>query len=319
MSQRALKGCEVLLFTCAGARKGEKVLVITDDSSKEVGELMYGYASGFTETTLVRMGDRNTHGAPPTEAVRAAMVASDIIFGATKFSLSNTPARINACKAGTRWVNMADYSMSMLEAGGLFTDFAKTRALVDSTGARIVGERCNITTPAGTKFTTSIAGRKALNNYGIADQAGMAASPPDIETAVGPADNSAEGILVIDGSIPLPGLGVIKEPITVRVSKGHITSIEGGEEAKFLEKSLRDVNDDRVYLIAEVGFGMNTAAIISGRMLEDEGMFGTIHIGIGNNLSFGGSNATPIHIDMIMRRPTCTVDGRMVYRDGAIT
>jgi len=41
MDQRALKGCEVLLFKCAGAKNGEKILVITDDSSKEIGELMY--------------------------------------------------------------------------------------------------------------------------------------------------------------------------------------------------------------------------------------------------------------------------------------
>lgn len=318
MNERALKGCEVLLFTCAGAKKGEKILVITDDSSKEIGELMYGYTSTFTDTTLARMGDRNTHGAPPTELVRAAMVSSDIIFSATKFSLYNTAARINACKAGARFLNMADYSMPMLEAGCLFTDFAKAHALVDSTAVRIVGKRCTITTPAGTKFTTSIAGRKAVNGYGTANQRGMAASPPNIETAVGPVDNSAEGILVIDGSIPLPGLGVIKEPITVHVSKGYITSIEGGKEAKLLEKSFKDLNDDRVYLIAEVGFGMNTGASMSGRMLEDEGVFGTIHIGIGNNLSFGGNNATPIHIDMIMRKPTYTVDGRIVYKDGVI-
>jgi len=318
MDQRALKGCEVLLFKCAGAKKGEKISVITDDSSKEIGELMYEYASTFTDTTLVRMGDRNTHGASPTELVRAAMAASDIIFSATKFSLYNTPARINACKAGARFVNMADYSMSMLEAGCLFVDFAKTRALVDSTAARIVGKQCTITTPAGTKFTTSIAGRSAVNGYGIANQSGMAASPPNIETAVGPADNSAEGILVIDGSILLPGLGIIKEPITVHVSKGYITSIEGGGEAKLLEKSLKDLNDDRVYLIAEVGFGMNTSASLSGRMLEDEGVFGTMHIGIGNNLSYGGTNATPIHIDMVMRKPTCTIDDKIVYKDGVI-
>jgi leucyl aminopeptidase (aminopeptidase T) len=146
----------------------------------------------------------------------------------------------------------------------------------------------------------------------------MAASPPDIETAVGPADNSAEGVLVIDGSIPLPGLGIIHEPITLKVSKGFITSIDGGEEAKLLEKSLRGMNDGRVFLVAEIGFGMNTGASISGRMLEDEGVFGTLHIGIGNNLSYGGDNATPIHIDLIMKKPTYIVDGKMIYQDGVI-
>lgn len=318
MNQKAIKGCEVLLFTCAGAQKGDKVLVITDDSSQEIGELMYECASNFTDTTLIRMRERSTHGASPTEAVSAAMAVSDIIFSATKFSLYNTSARINACKAGARFVNMADYSMKMLEEGCLFVDFEQTRALVDATAEKIVGQRCTITTPAGTNFTTSIAGRKAVSGYGLADKPGMAASPPDIETAVGPADNSAEGVLVIDGSIPLPGLGIIREPITLHVSKGFITSIEGGEEAELLEKSLRAMNDDRVFLVAEIGFGMNTGASISGRMLEDEGVFGTMHIGIGNNLSYGGDNATPIHIDLIMKQPTYIVDGKTIYKDGVI-
>lgn len=318
MSQRAIKGCEVLLYTCAGAQEGEKVLVITDDSSKDIGELMYNCASNFTDSTLIRMHDRSTHGAAPTEAVSAAMTASDIIFSATKFSLYNTPARINACEAGARFINMADYSMRMLEEGCLFVDFEQTRTLVDATAEKIVGQRCVITTPAGTNFTTSIAGRKAVSGYGLANKPGMAASPPDIETAVGPADNSAEGVLVIDGSIPLPGLGIIHEPITLYVSEGFITSIEGGQEAKVLEKSLKDMNDDRVFQIAEIGFGMNTGASISGRMLEDEGVFGTAHIGIGNNLSYGGDNATPIHIDLIMKKPTYVVDGKTIFKNGAV-
>ncbi len=318
MNQKAIKGCEVLLFKCAEAKKGEKVLVITDDSSQEIGQLMYDCASNFTDTTLICMRERNTHGAAPTEAVSAAMAVSDIIFSATKFSLYNTSARINACKAGARFVNMADYSVKMLEEGCLFVDFEKTRELVDTTAAKIIGQSCTITTPAGTNLTTSIAGRKAVSGYGLANKPGMAASPPDIETAVGPADNSAEGVLVIDGSIPLPGLGIIREPITLQVSHGYITSINGGEEAKLLEKNLRDMNDGRVFLIAEIGFGMNTGASISGRMLEDEGVFGTMHIGIGNNLSYGGDNATPIHIDLIMKKPTYIVDGKMIYKDGVI-
>ena len=318
MNEKVLKGCEVLLFTCAGVKKDEKVLVITDEGGKEIGGLMYACASAFADTTLARMSNRNTHGSEPTDAIAAAMAASDVIFSATTLSLYNTTARINACKAGARFVNMVDYSVKMLEEGCLFIDFEKTRELVDTIAARIVGERCTITTPAGTNITTSISGRKAVRGYGIADKPGMASSPPDIETAVGPADDSAEGILVIDGSIPLPGLGIIKEPVTIKVSKGFITSIEGGAEAKILEKNLKKLNDNRVYLIAEIGFGMNTKASISGRMLEDEGVFGTIHIGIGNNLSYGGSNATPIHIDLIMKNPTYVVDGKTVLNNGKI-
>ena len=213
---------------------------------------------------------------------------------------------------------MADYSLEMLKQGCLFTDWDQIRKVVDETAKKIVGKELRITTPAGTDFWTSIEGRHADVGYGTSIHKGEASSPPDAECAVGPADDTAKGILVIDGSIPLPGLGIIKKPIRLQVEKGYITKIEGGKEADILREALAAFNDPRVYLAAEVGFGLNPAASLSGRMLEDEGVYGTMHIGIGNNLAYGGSCNTPIHIDLIMKQPTCIVDDHYVYKDGEL-
>ncbi|MCI9067265.1 MAG: aminopeptidase [Lachnospiraceae bacterium] len=318
MSEKARKGCEILLHTCGEVKKGERVLVITDNTSREVGEAMYACAADFTDATLVCMPDRSTHGEAPTDAIAAAMKESDVMFSATTFSLYNSAARIAACEAGSRFVNMADYSMEMLEEGCLFTDWDEVRRIVDDLKTRIVGKELSITTPAGTDFRTSIEGRHADTGYGVSRERGEASSPPDAECAVGPADDSAEGTLVIDGSIPLPGLGVLECPITLKVEKGYITSIEGGKEADVLRETLAAFDDKRVYLAAEVGFGLNPAGKLSGRMLEDEGVLGTMHIGIGNNLSYGGSCDTPVHIDLIMKCPTCIVDGTCVMKDGKL-
>lgn len=314
----AKDGCKVLLEKCANVKKGENILVITDNSSFEIGKIMYESAMEYSETTLICMKDGETHGSQPNSIVGAAMQTSDVIFSATTFSLFNTPERIKACNSGARFINMADYSMSMLESGSLFIDFEETKKLVDEVSSKITGEECLIETKSGTSLNAKISGRRAVNGYGIADKAGMASSPPDIETAVGPIEGSSNGKLIIDGSIPLPGLGKIKNPIEILVKDGYIRSISGGNEAEILKNSLKSLNDDRVYLIGEIGFGMNKGASITGRMLEDEGVFGTIHIGIGNNLSYGGKNNTPIHIDLIMEDPTYSVDGKIIYKDGKL-
>ena len=316
MSKPAYKGCEILLYTCAKAKPGEKVVIVTDDGHKDIGEVMYEYCSSRMDTTLVRMTNRETHGSSPTAPIGAAIAAADIIFGATTFSIYNTAERIKACEGGSRFLNMADYSMDMLEEGGLFIDFDDARRCVDALAPQILGKECRITTPAGTDLWARIEGRHEDNGYGTSVNPGEASSPPNVETAVGP--TTAEGVIVVDGSIPLPGLGPIREPIYCYVEKGFIVRIEGGEEAKILEKTLRDFHDDRVYLVAEIGFGMNKAAKISGRMLQDEGVFGTMHIGIGNNLSYGGTNDTPVHIDLIMMKPTYVVDGKTLYKDGVL-
>ncbi len=318
MGKEILEGCKVLLHTCGAVQPEEKVLVITDETSKEIGEAMYACASEYTDATLICTKDRTTHGEAPTACVAAAMAAADVIFSATTFSLYNTDARIEACKNGARYINMADYSLEMLKQGCLFTDWDQIRKVVDETAEKIVGKELRITTPAGTDFWTSIEGRHADVGYGTSIHKGEASSPPDAECAVGPADDTAKGILVIDGSIPLPGLGIIKEPIRLQVEKGYITKIEGGKEADILREALAAFNDPRVYLAAEVGFGLNPAASLSGRMLEDEGVYGTMHIGIGNNLAYGGSCNTPIHIDLIMKQPTCIVDDHYVYKDGEL-
>lgn len=317
MEKAAYKGCEVLLYTCAGAKPGEKVLIVTDDGHHEIGEVMYEYCKDRIDTTLVRMTDRETHGSAPTAPIGAAMAAADIIFGATTFSLFNTAERIHACDIGGRFVNMADYSMDMLEEGCLFIDFDEARALVGRMSKLILGDECRITTPAGTDLRAKITGRLDDNGYGTSLHPGEASSPPDVETAVGPL--TSEGVIVVDGSIPFPGLGPITEPIRCYVENGFIVRIEGGREADILREGLAAFHDPRVYWVAEIGFGLNPACKISGRMLQDEGMFGTMHIGIGNNLSYGGDNDTPVHIDLIMRTPTYVVDGRTLYKDGELT
>jgi len=213
---------------------------------------------------------------------------------------------------------MVDYAPEMLEQGCLFVNFEARSAFAEKTAQRLRGDTISVTTPGGTAFVASVRGMKPMVFAGRSLKPGSVSSPPDIECAIGPVEGTAKGKLVIDGSIPLPGLGVIREPVHVQVEHGLIQSICGGEEADILRKKLASYADGRVYVIAEIGIGMNDMAALSGRMLEDEGAYGTMHIGIGNNLSYGGSCSTGVHIDMIMRSPTCKVDGAIVMKDGVV-
>lgn len=311
-------GCRRIIEICAAIQPYEELLIITDDESEEIGDIIFRFANKRYKTILIKMEALQTHGTEPLKAVEAAMAKADIILGATKYSLYNTRARINACKNGSRFLNLSDYSLEMLERGSLFADFDKLRNSIFEFSKRLPGKEVKIETPGGTNFSSSIIGREPDLGLGTSKNKGDSSSPPNIEAAIGPADNSAEGTLVIDGSIPLPGFGVIKDPVVIKVEKGFITKISGGSEAIRFAQYLRDLNDPRVYLIAEIGFGLNPLSKLCGRMLVDEGTLGTMHIGIGNNLSYGGNNDIPSHIDMIMLTPTCTIDGKLIMKDGVI-
>ena len=51
----------------------------------------------------------------------------------------------------------------------------------------------------------------------------------------------------------------------------------------------------------------------------DEGVFGTVHIGIGTSSNLGGKIKTSTHFDALMNKPTMILDGKItVLKDGEL-
>jgi len=265
------------------------VLFVTDDTSRKIADVMWDAAREFPNRSLVMMSDRSMHGEEPPLSVSGAMTKADVIFGVTKFSLFHTNARREAVKNGARFANMADYSLDMFESGGLFVDFIEQGKLCDRLSDVLEGKVAHVTTKAGTDIKFSVEGRSALRQYGHSLNPGASSSPPDIETALGPIEGTAEGKVVINGCIPHPALDVLSAPITLILEVGRIVAINGNNEADILRSTLADMMDDCVYSIAEMGIGLNNNATLRNRMLEDEGVMGTMHFGFGSNISFGGT------------------------------
>ena len=55
-----------------------------------------------------------------------------------------------------------------------------------------------------------------------------------------------------------------------------------------------------------------------GCMLEDEGVYGSVHIGTGTNITLGGNIEAACHYDLIMTGASIVADGRTVLKDGKI-
>ena len=84
---------------------------------------------------------------------------------------------------------------------------------------------------------------------------------------------------------------------------------------------MRDLDshaDRNCFNVAELGVGLNPNARLTGLMLDDEGVMGTIHIGIGTSHTLGGNVVAPTHYDLLMWDPTIAVDGKAVQRGKAI-
>lgn len=313
------KACDILLNVCAKCQKEEKILIVTDPGSLEVAMALWEDAAEFPNKSLVMMPMQTTHGQEPTELVRAAMMEADVIFRVTTFSISNTKARREACANGARDVNCADYDMRMLSSGGLYADFVGLIPLVNRTAERLRGKEIHITTKLGTDVTARIEGREPIAANAVSWEPGVACFPPDVECAIGAINGTANGVLYVDGSVPHPLLGPIKEPIRIEIEGSKLVKITGGEEAERLKTIFASANDpEHAYYMGEIGLGMNPACSLSGRMLEDEGCAKTIHFGIGDDCAFGGNNKCGQHIDLVFCEPTIWVDGIMIMKDGTV-
>lgn len=313
-----MKGARILVDICGVVRIGEKVVIATDTDKLQIADIIAkACIERGAEPIVISMIPRKNHGEEPSIPFAVTLREADVVFAVTSFSLFHTNARIEACKKGVRWVNLPDFSMQMLREGGLFVDFHKQRVKAEKIGQILSsGSSVRVITNKGTDIQFSIAGRDVIVESGISDKPGMVNSPPDIECSIAPLEGTAKGKIVIDGSIVLPGLGPLKEDVILRILGGSVTEIEGSEEAILFKKILKSAQEKEVYNIGEFGIGLNPKCKICGSMLEDEGVYGTIHFGIGDNHTMGGCVEASMHTDVVVKNPTVFIDEKMVIKSG---
>jgi leucyl aminopeptidase (aminopeptidase T) len=126
-------------------------------------------------------------------------------------------------------------------------------------------------------------------------------------------EGTAVGEIVVDGSIA--GIGKVSEPLIVTLEQGRIAGAQGAEAAQLLE--LLGEGDGLV--LGEFGIGTNDKARVTGNVLEDEKVYGTIHVAFGSNRTFGGSIDAGVHIDLVVHHPDVYIDEINILQKGRLT
>jgi 2,5-dihydroxypyridine 5,6-dioxygenase len=315
-----LKGAKLLVQVNAGVKENEKVLIVTDTENFNIAKALASAVKMIgAEYTIGIMEPRSTHGEEPTDCIAKAMLGADVVFAPTKYSLSHSKARENANEKGVRFVSMPDYSYDILTGISLEADFIgilktvnKLAEILDS------GNSVHITTSLGTDITLNIKNRIANKVSSVCTESGSWGCPPNIEVNISPIEEETNGMVVVDGSIPIPQVGLIESPIKMEVKKGSIISFHGDRQAKDFETTLMSTGNKNSLILGEFGIGLNPNCIVKGSMLEDEGALGTIHFGWGHNYDQGGNNIAPTHIDTVIKNPTVTIDGKTIIKEGKL-
>ena len=244
--------------------------------------------------------------------IAAGMKQADVVLIPVSYSVTHTYAVREAAEQGARLLVMTDFTEDMMIGGGIEGKFRELKPVCKAVAEAFEkGDRAHLTTPGGTDLWFDIAGRRGNALYCVVEP-GEFSTIPTVEANVSPLEGSANGIIVADASIPYLGIGVLDEPVTAEVKNGFITKITGGRQADILRKDLESHNDPNSFNIAELGVGLNPSCRMCGIMLEDEGVVGTAHIGIGTNITLGGNTKASCHYDLLMWMPRIEVDGKVI-------
>ncbi len=311
------KSARIALKDCMALKANETLLVVTDDKTSEIGMDLFEIGKQMAkESALLIMPVRRVNGEEPPDEIADLMTKYDVVICPTQKSLTHTNARRNACKEGARVGTMPGITREVM-IRTLKADYHKiAERTYQLTDILDKARQVHITTALGTDILIPVDGIKAISSTGLVTKKGAFGNLPSGESYLMPVEDQTNGVFIVDGSFA--GVGKIEdEPIVVIVEKGYATSIKGGEEANTLNNLLKPLGK-KAYNIAELGIGTNDQAIVTGEILEDEKVMGTIHIALGNNISMGGTCDIGIHVDGVILEPTVTVDGQLIMDAGKL-
>lgn len=305
------------LSDCLGVKPGEQIAVVTDTETTDIGTALFEQALEMeAEAVLLTMKPREASGQEPPPAVAAAMRECDVYVLATKRSLSHTQARRGAKEAGARGASMPGVTEDMmLRTMPVDYNVIAERSLSLADKLKVV-KSLHITTESGTDITLNVSGVEWAADTGLYLEPGAFGNLPAGETCAGVVWEGSSGYVVFDGSFA--DIGILSEPINIEFGEGVAHSIGGGSEAERLVEIL-DQAGPEAYKLAEIGIGTHHTAKITGKVLEDEKVMGTIHLALGNDLGFGGSNDIPLHLDGVIDKPTIVTDKDVIImKDGEL-
>ena len=305
--------------------EGEKMLVVTDEERRRIGEAFQraGERIGADVDLYVLTGERPFDEIPAD--LDAMIDGKDVVVNAFTGLPEETPFRIKLIRretgTGARVGHAPGITEDMMTVGPMTADYRDVADLARRLMIAFEGaEKVHITAPGGTDIEVLISGRAFQTDVTI--EKGHMGNLPSGEIWCAPIEDGANGRIVCDGSIG--DLGEVPSPITIEVKDGRIVSISG-DDKEFVDRvdELTHV-DEMASVIGELGIGVNPKARITGNLLEDEKAWRTAHIAFGNNESMpGGKNTSKTHRDFLFHRPTFNVtfaDGstRILIKDGDI-
>ena len=306
----------------AQVKQGEAALVLAD-TAIDRRMLEYVAASahllGADAALMVYRVQGEVDQEPPRH-VAAAMQSSDVIISFPLMYILHTKAYLEALRRGARILELTGMDPEMM---------IRLIGRTDYDGMVMLGDKLrDLTAKARHVVVESDKGthlefdndpsRPVYHNDGILREKGFY-KPLGGQISWAPVEDSINGVIVADGFIwPPDEIGVLESEVKLTIREGRITRIEGGREARILEKWLESLGDEKMYYVAHASWGFHPNARLRGIPLEDERVYGGVEFGFGSQSpKFKGKiGRAAAHTDISILGPRVYFDGELVAANG---
>jgi len=308
------KAAQRIIRECIGLGKNESLLILADEPMQEKAELLHRVATKISKNvSLLYPGKASIAAGLDFAPLALFMQSVSALIAITTCSISHTEARRKACQKGVRCLSMPNILDPSFARIADFDIKKVARLSMKLRDILTIAKEARIQSANGTDLRIPIAGNNGSADLGMVLEPGEFSNLPAGEASIMPEDGKAEGIWIVDS-----GMGrnpQDKESLVLTIRDGRAARITGGRIAQSLSRRLSHYGAD-ARIVAELGVGTNSFAKLCGSPLEDEKVLGTVHLALGNNVSFGGTNQIPIHLDGVIYNATLTLDGKEILNNG---
>jgi len=310
LNRKLQQAANIVIKDCLGIKKHEKVVIVTDRICRVIGYAIWNETKKVTDPIIIEITPRSIHGEEPPPLVAEILKNCDVFIMPTSHSLTHTQARIEANKNGARGATMPGITLPIMERA-LNTDHRKIARLTTKVATMLSAARkALIKTDNGAEIELALQGRKGYIDTGNIKKPGEFSNLPAGEAYIAPIENGSNGAIVIDGSFA--PIGSLNRKVIIEVKEGRIVRLKGNSRLQTLFSKY----SKKERTLCEFGIGTNPKAKITGNVLEDEKVLGSIHVAFGNNLGFGGKNRAKIHLDGVVKKPSVWLDNKLIIKNG---
>ncbi|MDR1885524.1 MAG: hypothetical protein LBQ56_04560, partial [Synergistaceae bacterium] len=253
--------------------------------------------------------------------IAAAVERSDVWIEFTYSYVMHSPCFRAALNAGCRYICLTGMDVMMMVRTIAGIDYGLVIELGETLQRHVeASDEVIVKSSSGTDLKGFNRGRRVRLSGRRATEKGYPVMLAG-QISWNPIEETIEGTLVFDGALwPPLEIGRLSSPVSMTVREGRIGDIRGGRDAEVFSRWMEGLRDpENMYRIAHYSLGFNPGVTsITGRIVEDERVFGCIEFGIGSQGKsiMAKEWAAAGHTDGIVLNPTIILDGRTFEENG---